>query len=780
MPASREAYARKGKFFHRGNKVKRGGRALLWGAALAIALCSAAFAKSNVTLVGINATQDGNAAVIELHTSGPADFTLDRFTMGQWLTVWSNRFELADGVKEIPLQFDRAELADMVTGLSLVHNRQAGAVRVYLGASADMRGSTIEQDGDVTRIRVPLKGDLKPKTVSFQSRYAVRSKEDTPGPDAQDAQDAAQTASSVSEDAGQGAAGSGLMAMATPATDTKANADLSSDDTSKLLEATTRLAKESLAQEDTQSNASFQPGPAAKPAATQDFYTPFNAGMKPVSGFNAQVSNAMPVNGKDALNGVKIDKYEIMDQPLDQALTLLVAPTGFNVIVDSEVGKDHNVTLSFKDHNIDLRSALDLLTKSYKLDYVVQAGTIVVGTKDRLEGGLEDYETRLFILSYAQPSSVKQMLMQTGLLQGNQVEIYNESVSGSKGGGGTAGGGAAGATGGGAAGSEGAGATGGSTGGSSGGGSGGGGSTGGGSATSGMSGMQPDSNLVSTTPQNAILVKAVPEQMDRIAAVIKNIDRRPQLVEMEVRVCEANDNALRDLGLELNGAVGATPLSASDLTKNANNGFGEIWSEQPTPNVASGQNAFEAFSTGSFMRGGLAFSASLSHEIQTGNVKLLAQPTLTTVEGKPATYFAGDHIPYISQPANNTGGASQAAQVDYIDVGIKLNFTPRLDDDGMVTIDVNPEVSSLVQFIALDNQGSQAPQTSTRELHTRVRVGSCQPFVLAGMITDKESEAMSKIPGLGNLPWVGHLFRHTTKSKQRTEIIIVVVPKVKD
>jgi hypothetical protein len=728
-----------------------------------------------VTLVGINASQAGNAAVIELHTSGPAEFTLDRFTMGQWLTVWSNRFELADGIKEIPLEFDRAELADMVTGISLVRNKQAGAVRIYLGTSADMRGSSIQQDGNVARITVPLQGEHKGKTVNFQSRFAVRSKEDTPGPAEQDALDAAQSASSVSEDAGQGS----LLAMAPPASGLTTNADLGSQDTSKLMEDTTRLVQESLKHEnfqtesapEPQANASFEP--ASLKSTSTEFYAPFKPGMEANSQFGMQVSYSAPVAGKDALNGVRIDKYEIMGQPLDQAITLLVAPTGFNAIVDGAIGNGQTVTLAFKDHNIDLRAAMDLLTRSYNLDYIVQSGTIVVGTKDRLYGGLIGFEERLFVLSYAEPASVKKMLLQTGLLAPDQIEIYNERVVGS------ASGGAQGAGGGAAGGAAGAGNVppGGADAAMAGGSSAGGGT--GSSGPSGSTASLPSGNMVSTTPQNAILVKAVPDQMDRIASVISTIDRRPRMVEMEVRVCEADEATLKDLGLELNGSVSPTPLNF-DLTKNLTNGLGQIWTEQPTPTAAGGQPGIESFSVGSFLRGGLAFSASLSHLMQNGNVRLLAQPTLSTVEGKSASYFAGDHIPYISQPANNTGGASQAAQVDYIDVGIKLNFTPRIDDDGKVTVDVNPEVSSLVEFVALDSLGSQAPRTNTRELHTRVRVGSCEPFVMAGMISERETEVMSKIPGLSKLPWVGHLFRHSSKNKQRTEIIIIVVPKVID
>jgi type II secretory pathway component GspD/PulD (secretin) len=439
-----------------------------------------------------------------------------------------------------------------------------------------------------------------------------------------------------------------------------------------------------------------------------------------------------------------------MSTPLDQALTLLVAPTGFNVIVGDGFG-DKVVSLSFQKGTTDLRSALDMMTRANGLDYVVQAGTIVIGTKETLYGGLIDFETRVFVLNYAEPRSVKQMLLQTGLVEQNQVEIYSERPTGA-GGAGQAGGGAAGAGGGAAA-------------------------TGGDSGGSGMSmgiGSGPASlGNVSTTPQNAIMIKAIPEQMSRIAAIISSIDRKPLQVELEVRVCEANENALKDLGLEVNRVASSTdPDGFSNAT-------GQVWNEQPRTLPSTGTLGFEAFSLGGFRRLGLSFTAELFHQLQQGNVRVLAQPTLTTSEGKEAVYFAGDRVPYISQPANNTGASSQAAQVDFIDLGVKLKFTPRIDSDGKVTIDVRPEVSSLVRFIDLGS-GAVAPQSTQRELQTTVRVDNCEPFVLAGLISENERETMNRIPILSDLPMVGKLFRHTTKDRNRTEIIIIVVPKIRD
>jgi type IV pilus assembly protein PilQ len=731
--------------------VIRGGFALLCGVTIAVALTCAASAQSSVSLVGINAMQDGNAAVIELHTSGPADFVLDRFTMGHWLTVWSNKFEVGTDVKESPLDFGRSELADMVTGVSLANIKRSGAVKIYLGSAADPRKATLTQDGDITRVRIPLKAGAKSNTANYKSQFAVRAKEDTTAtsePEEAPAEAAKQTAldtayvgSDLSNKSFRADSdGTGLLALSEKPKAEKTK--YSNKSIAQLMDDSTRLV---------QANAKLPKAEKSGSNVKGDFYRPFEPAMQPVAANPMMPSaqgNAMPVSGKDALRGVRVTEYEILGQPLDQALTLLVAPTGWNVIVDSSVGKDL-VSLSFKNSRVDLRSALDLLTRSYGLEYVVQDGTIVVGSKDKLyQTGLLGYSARLFILSYAEPRGVKQMLLQTGLLAEDQIEIYSERA--------TAGGGAAagGAGGGQAGGASGAGAgmdSGSGSGGSASGGS------GGAAGAASQAGRTTAQTNVSTTPQNSVFVKAPPDYMEKIAAIIENLDRRPQLVEMEVRVCEANGTALKSLGI---GTTGSTSTTFTE---------GGV-----------GAQGFEAFSIGDFHRAaGQSFAFTLFHQVEEGNLKILAQPTLTTAEGKTADYFAGDRIPYISQPANNTGGASQAAQVDFIDLGVKLRFTPRIDADGMVTIDVSPEVSTLVGFIDLGS-GATAPRSTERRLHTTVRVNNCEPFVLAGLINESESETISRIPVLADLPMVGKLFRHKTKDRTRTEIIIVVVPKIKD
>ena len=337
-----------------------------------------------------------------------------------------------------------------------------------------------------------------------------------------------------------------------------------------------------------------------------------------------------------------------------------------------------------------------------------------------MAGNLMAFESRLFVLSYADPTSIKNMLINTGLLAEDQVEIYagevdypqvNDSTLLSE------------------------------------------------ASQGDDSQIKPIESNLSSTPRNALLVKALPEQMMEIARVVATLDRQPKVIELEVRVCEAGESALRDLGIDLN-SNSSTPIPT-----------GTAWTEQANEN-----GVIEAFTAGSFHRSPLQFLMTLNTQIQDGTVELLAQPTLTTVEGKQAIYFAGEEIPYISEVSQAATGQTQI-QVDFLNVGITLNFKPRLDADGKLTIDVNPIVSSLLEFRIIADL-VEAPRTSTRQAATTVRVASGEPFVLAGLITETERTSITKIPLLGDLPMVGKLFRNKNKTGERTEIIIVVTPVV--
>ena len=158
---------------------------------------------------------------------------------------------------------------------------------------------------------------------------------------------------------------------------------------------------------------------------------------------------------------------------------------------------------------------------------------------------------------------------------------------------------------------------------------------------------------------------------------------------------------------------------------------------------------------------------------------MLAKPNMTAIDGTQAIYFAGQEVPYISTPAQTQGTNFTPATVDFKTIGITLNFKPRIDRDGSITLEVNPQVSSLVGFIDLGS-GAMAPQTQTRQATATVRVKSGDVLVLGGMISEEERESFSRIPFLYKLPLFGQLFETKTRTKERTEVIVILRPVIEE
>lgn len=767
--------------------MKSGARALLLGIVLAAVTVCVSLAQESVSLIGLSAERTDAAVSIELHTTGPADFRVERFTMGDYVSVWSNLLTMSDGVDEIPLELDRPELADLVTGASLANESHHASIRFYLGPQADRSKVFLVEDGDIATLTiralegseelgltdtsmpdaaVPTGGDplLSYVPEDLRSSNAGESVSDTSEledsgetkwefkpfvptwtnepvnpPAAQESEISAGSFYLPRESESQSSSNSaGLPIIGSPSSDAEVNYqyvpsgaqeqgpggagdDNGYEGTAPSLEDMMQAASETAAQ--MLGQPSGQSGQAAAQAAGPGLIsTPgdtFRGSFQSEARVSAGTSMAA-ATGKHLLSGIQIDLFEIVGTPLDQAITLLIAPTDFNVIVDSSVGTNI-VSLSFKDRRTDLKDAMDLLTRTYGLDYSVQANTVVVAAHDKINGQLVEFDTRLFVLSYADPLSVKEMLVTTNLLSESQIEIYygeqeypevNDSTELAE--------------------------------------------------TTGRTNQESElmqSNL-SSTPRNAVLVKAVPEQMDKIAEIIARIDRKPKIIELEVRVCEVTERGRQDLGLTVNedfiGNVATT----------------ESWVEQPNENTA-----FEAFSIGSFYRSPLDFQVTLNHLVETGDASLLAQPKLNTVEGKQAIYFAGESIPYVSERRIDPQTGQETLTVEFIDIGVTLNFKPRLDQEGKLTIDVNPIVSSLIEMLEVTD-GVFAPRSQNRQLRTTVRVADGEPFAMAGLISDRETETISKIPLLADLPMVGKLFRNRRTDTDRTEIIVIVVPHV--
>ncbi|MBJ7544440.1 type II and III secretion system protein family protein [Rhodomicrobium udaipurense] len=154
-----------------------------------------------------------------------------------------------------------------------------------------------------------------------------------------------------------------------------------------------------------------------------------------------------------------------------------------------------------------------------------------------------------------------------------------------------------------------------------------------------------------------------------------------------------------------------------------------------------------------------------------GLASILAEPTLTAVSGEKASFLAGGEFPVpVAQSATNN------ISVDYRKYGVSLDFTPVVISDRIISLNVKPEVSDISANGAVVMNNIQIPAITTRRAETTVQLGSGESLVLAGLIQNRFSTDVDKLPGLGDIPILGTLFRSSSFQKNESELIIIVTP----
>ncbi len=162
---------------------------------------------------------------------------------------------------------------------------------------------------------------------------------------------------------------------------------------------------------------------------------------------------------------------------------------------------------------------------------------------------------------------------------------------------------------------------------------------------------------------------------------------------------------------------------------------------------------------------------------QNSRVETLSRPSLVIRNGEEGNITIADRVPFVSVAGLSDTGQTQS-QVSYEDVGIVLTATPQISPDGYVTIDLSQEISGFSGENVQLTEGVSSPVFQTREVKTNVTLRDGETVVIGGLITSRESEGENKVPILGDLPLIGPLFRVTSASKNRTELLIVLTVDV--
>jgi pilus assembly protein CpaC len=157
-------------------------------------------------------------------------------------------------------------------------------------------------------------------------------------------------------------------------------------------------------------------------------------------------------------------------------------------------------------------------------------------------------------------------------------------------------------------------------------------------------------------------------------------------------------------------------------------------------------------------------------------LEILAEPNVMTINGKAASFVAGGEFPF---PTLQGGGAGLGAvTIQFREFGVRINFTPNITPRDTIRLQVVPEVSSLDFANGLVFQGFNIPALATRRVATEIELEPGQSFAIAGLLDNRMTETLSKVPGLANIPLLGKLFQSRATSKNTNELLVLVTPEL--
>jgi pilus assembly protein CpaC len=243
----------------------------------------------------------------------------------------------------------------------------------------------------------------------------------------------------------------------------------------------------------------------------------------------------------------------------------------------------------------------------------------------------------------------------------------------------------------------------------------------------------------------------------------------PQIL-LKVRFASVDRNKEKQLGINLfstglgNTLAGITTGQFSPPTVTA-----AASGTAATATVSNELNLFAFFP-------GLNLGATLEALETKGVVELLAEPNVMAVNGKEASFLAGGEYPY--PVAQGSSGGSTAITIMFKEYGIRLNFIPTITPRGTIRLQVAPEVSALDFTNAVTISGFEVPAITSRKVKTEVELSDGQSFVVGGLLDKTVSETFQKIPFLGDIPILGKFFQSMTRTKNDTELIVIVTPEI--
>lgn len=250
-----------------------------------------------------------------------------------------------------------------------------------------------------------------------------------------------------------------------------------------------------------------------------------------------------------------------------------------------------------------------------------------------------------------------------------------------------------------------------------------------------------------------------------------------QQILLEVKFAEVDRTKLQQFGMNLFstgatntiGAVTTQQFSPPTLQTNSQNGTG---------GTATSGLTFSNLLNVFLFRPDINLGTTISDLEQKSVLQILAQPNLLALNGQKASFLAGGEFPFPVVQGGTTNGV--AVTIQFRPFGVRLDFTGFIGKDGVIRMHIAPEVSTLDFSNALTISGFTVPAISTRRAETEIELKEGQSFGIAGLLDNRAQVQFSKIPGIGDIPILGHLFRSQSLNRSHTELVVLVTPHVVD
>lgn len=280
---------------------------------------------------------------------------------------------------------------------------------------------------------------------------------------------------------------------------------------------------------------------------------------------------------------------------------------------------------------------------------------------------------------------------------------------------------------------------------------------------------------------NALVIAGSPDQLREMRLVIEQLDIRRAQVLVEAIIVEMSESRARDLGVQWlfwDQSGNSMPLISSNFPGNAGGAMNAVTGSLLSGNTSELAESLSGLQgitggVGRLSSRGLSFGALLNALQSESDFNILSTPSLLTLDNAEATILVGQEVPFVTGSTIGDNNTNPFQTIQRREVGVRLQIRPQINDGNSVRLEIEQEVSNIE-----DSSRASDIITNKREIRTTVMADDQDIIVLGGLIREDEQEIRRQVPWLGDLPWIGALFRSTSIQRENRNLMVFIQPRI--